>query len=466
MKFNPLVHQQLGFDHLTNNDRALLFAGMGLGKTATVLYSVDELICTGAMKGLLVVAPKRVAVLSWPDEVAKWENFNWLRIANLRTKRGQQAWKEGSADIYTINYEMLPKFSEQFLKGERQSSLPVDSILFDEIDMAKNQASKRIRALRKYIYKIPRRWGMTGTPVSNHRFDIFAQVRLVDDGETWKCPMNPRGTSFGAWKKQYFEVEDNYSQYPKFILRKGSEEALEEKLQNIALVLQSKDYLKIPPVVTHDIEVALPPDAKKLYKRIQKELLAEFEEGFALTAANLAVLRTKLLQITSGAVYVQQGEDISTRKVQILHDRKVEAVRKLAKDNGNKPILVACKYRHEVDRLVEALPGAEEFTNERLDAWNKGEVPFFVAHPKKISHGLNLQQGGNIVCWFTLDDSRGLYDQFNARLARQGQTEETHIYRLFAGDIDHAVAGNLGKKGNDQDSFLSVLNNLKRLNEI
>ena len=466
MIFNPRIHQDMMFGHLIGNDIAALFVDMGLGKTASCLQALVHLISDGSCRGALVVAPLRVSVLTWPHEVEKWDNFKWLTVANMRTKKGQEHWRNGTADIYTINYESLPKFTKMFLHGQRASQLPIDTIIFDELDNAKNPGSKRINAYRKHNDKISRRWGMTGTPVSNNRLDLFAQIRLLDGGERWKCAANPTGKAYGKWKRQYFEVENEFSEYPKYVPRPGSEQILENKIADMTLVLSAADYLEIPPVSFHDIPVTLPPDAKKLYAKVEKELLALLDDEFEIVAVNAAVLTMKLLQITSGAVYVQQGDDVDSRRPEIIHDAKIKALKQLQKQHDGKPLLIPCQYKHEIQRILDEFPGAEKFKNDRLQAWNNGEIPVMVAHPKSIGHGLNLQDGGNIICWFSLGYSRALYDQMNARLARQGQTRETLIYRLICpGTVDDAVAAALNDKDNDQAAFLETLKNLRRLAE-
>lgn len=460
MQFNPLEHQDLAIDHLTPRNEALLFAGMGLGKTASCLSALDWLFIDGDCKGILVVAPLRVAVLTWPDEVEKWDNFQYMRVANLRTKAGKKAWAEGKAHIYCINYEALPRFVAENIKGKRASELPVDSVLFDEIDNAKNPGSKRIRDFRKFARpKFRRAWGMTGTPVSSNYLDLFAQVRLIDQGKLF-------GLVFGKWRHQYFEFDNPFSQYPKYVLREGSKGKLEKEISNLALVLRSEDWLKIPPVKYVDVPVSIPKEAKRIYNKVEKELLETLDSGLEIMAPNAAALVTKLLQINSGAVYVQEGDDVSTRTVETIHTAKIDALKKLHKQHGNAPMLVACHYRHEIDRILEAIPGAELFQNDRLKAWNNREIPMLVAHPKSIGHGLNLQQGGNLLTWFSLGYNPRLYSQFNARLARQGQQHRTTVYRLMVhGSIDDAAASSLESKNNDESAFLKTLQNIKRLAE-
>ena len=465
MKFTPKPNQVAMIKHGITNPITAWFVEMRLGKTASRLSVWDFLICDGAMRGVLVVAPLRVAVLTWPNEVEKWDNFRWMKVANLRTKAGKQAWVDGTADIYVINYESLPRFTREFIKGKKASELPVDEVFFDESDNAKNPGAKRINEFRKYGRPKFRRCGIqTGTPISNNRLDIFAPMRLLTEGECWKNAANPKGTAFAPWRRQYFQAENPNAEWPKFIPRDGSEELIEEAISPWSLVQFTKDHADWSPPETHDVPVTLPAEAKKTYKKVEKELLQTLEDGFEIIAPNAAALVTKLLQITSGAVYVQQGEDVTTRKPETLHTAKLDALKKLHEEHGRRPMLVACQYVHERARILEAIPGAVEFTNDVLDPWDRGEIPMIVAHPKSIGHGLTLKDGGNLICWFSLGYSRGLYDQFNARLEGWGEDVATQVFRLICqGTIDDAVAGALESKDQDQQAFLQTLKNIKRL---
>jgi len=456
MLFSPLEHQHLAIDHMHEKDIALLFAGMGLGKTASTLEAFNRRFLDGDCKGVLIVAPLRVAVLTWPDEVKKWANFSWMRVANLRTKEGKRAWENGDAEIYCINYEALPTFSKNHIHGKRAAQMPVDAVVFDEISVAKNPQSKRINAFRKYIPKFRIRQGLTGTPLPNSHLDLFAQVRLVDEGERF-------GKFSTHYRKTYFRPENEYSDFPKYVLRDGAKEIIEEKLSDIALTLLSKDWLKIPPTELIDVPTTMNKKARETYQRLEEELIVLLSNGEKLKAVNLAVLAGKLLQITGGACYKTDEDDNATQEVETLHDSKIKALAKLYKDEGEEPILIACQYRHEIERVKKEL-GAIEFSEENLPKWNEGKIPMMVAHPKSISHGLNLQHGGRIIVWYSLSYSRETYDQFNARLARTGQQHITKIFRLICpGTIDDAVAGVLHNKGANQSAFLDAMNNVQRL---
>lgn len=488
MIFNPLEHQKLAIDWLKAREVAALFAGMGLGKSASVLAAFDWLMRDGQAKGLLVIAPLRVATLTWPHEVEKWHNFKYMRVACLRTKAGLRAWEEGTADIYTLNYESIPKFCKSHLVGATSDSIPVDTLVWDELSKAKNPSGKRINGytrvkkgkdgepetrinrlgnevqikervhgMHDFRNLFARHWGLTGTPTPNSYLDIFAQIRLLDGGARL-------GTAFTNFRKSYFEPEDAYSQYPKFIIRAGAKQFIEKRVSDMALTLRSEDWLDIPPTITEDIEISLPAAGKKVYKELEKEFLTilktEMKKGKPLevVAVNQGALIQKLLQATSGAIYDENKE------VGFVHDAKIKALIKLQKDLGE-PLLVATKFKHEQARILAACDKAEVFNDESLKRWQDGKIKFLLAHPLSIGHGVDgLQHGGRSTCWFSQTYSPEEYNQWNARLARTGQGKETRIYRLTVpGTFDDAAIEAVSQKNEGEKGFLAAVKNLQTL---
>tara|TARA_R110000868_G_scaffold124963_8_gene330219 strand:- start:2987 stop:4423 length:1437 start_codon:yes stop_codon:yes gene_type:complete len=476
MIFTPKPYQQLGINHLGENDIAALFAGMGLGKTAMVLSRLASDIADGSCRGALIIAPLRVSLFTWIDEVAKWKNFKWMNIVSLRTPEGMAAWERGEACIYTLNYESIhiPRTTrdgekldygiiKKILHGKKASELPVDTVVWDELSKAKNPSSKRIQFFRKYRSKFTRHWGLTGTPIPNSYQDIFAQIRLLDDGAMF-------GKVMGNFKTQYLEPEDFTER--KWRVRPDCVGLIEEKLATIALTLRSEDYLDIPPVRVEDIPVVLPPKIKTVYKKMEKELIVTLENS-QISAVNKGVLVGKLQQILCGSIYAESVESlfdpsIDSRVTTIIHDAKVKALRKLFDEEGQKPMLVIIRFKHERAEVLKAFPEAVEFHSDRLSDWNAGKIKMMVAHPLSMSHGLNMQDGGSRITWVTLPFSTEEYDQTNARLARMGQTQETKIFRLIVeGTLDDGVAAVLEAKTETQDGFLKKLSrNMKVLRAV
>lgn len=455
--FVPEVYQEFAIDHLLENKQAALFAGLGLGKTACTLAAVQSLFDDLAIRAVLVVAPMRVCNLTWPNEVAKWTQFKWMRVANLRTKEGRDAYRRRLAQIYVINYEMLPAFCHKTLVPEvrRYGNTAFDVLIWDELSKAKNHSGVRVNAMRKFWQRIERHWGLTGTPAPNSQLDLFAQIRLLDGGQRL-------GQSFYAFRQCYFYAADLENRH--WFIRSHERMKLEAKIADIALVLKSSDWLNIPDTVVEDIDVPLPQKARDIYKKFARELYILIEQD-EIEAVNAAVLVNKLLQITSGAVYDAE------RKVVPLHDAKLDALAALRKRTVG-PLMVTYQYQHERDRIARRFPDAVLFSDakshrqqdELAKRWNAKEIPLMVVSPQSVGHGLNLQEGGCEICWFSTTWSRELYDQMNARVARKGQTEVPRVYRLVSPQtMDDAVVEALKSKGDQQSLLLDTIANFRKL---
>lgn len=484
--------------------------GMGLGKSAVTLHAFDLLRRAERTTGALIVAPKRVARLTWPNEVEKWDNFRHLRIAGLHTPEGKAALEAGSADLYVTNFERLPELQDYF--HGRRGAWAFDTLIIDELSKVKNPSSKRIKGgaafclrdvdtnrmvendkllrwakhadrdvadmgllrdvlgvglgkthekgLYHYLHKVPRRWGLTGTPMSEHLLDLYGQIFLLDDGrrlgrtksafeEKWFYrPL--RRTALGTVEPSRFEL----------LPKEGAEEEIVAALSDICLSLRSSDYLESPPPRTTDHGLTLPAKARKDYETMERELLLELALG-NVESPTAAVLSNKLLQITGGAVYIT--DDPEGRFAE-LHDAKLAALEDIRKARKGEPLIVFTAFRHERQRVLRRFPDFAPWSDRLFDDWNAGKVPGVVADPRSIGHGLNLQHGGKTVVWFTLPWSRDLYDQSNARLYRRGQTQEVEVVRILAQDtMDDAVVEALDTKGSRQDSFLQALHNLQLL---
>jgi SNF2 family DNA or RNA helicase len=446
--FRPFDYQVPMVDHLLANDRAALFVSPGKGKTVVTLTALDTLATCGQLRGALIVAPLRVCSITWPAQVARWAHTSWMRVANLRTAEGLQAWLDGTADIYLINSELLPNRLPLMFPKRKTFVCPVDTLVIDELSLAKNPQSKRFKALHKHLGAITRRWGLTGTPIPNNYLDLWMQVRMLDDGKRL-------GKTFSSYKEEHFYPAD-YMGYT-YKLVTGAKEQIDRRLSDLALVMVG-DPNDLPSSSFIDIPAALPPAARKQYKTLEKEMLAEIADG-EITAPSAGVLVNKLLQLTSGAVY---DED---RNVLPVHAAKLDALRDLLAKHKGEPVLILTAFKHESARILAAIPEARMFDELFLRDWQDGRIPVWVADPRSLSHGIDgLQKSCRIAIWCSLTYSHETYVQTNARLIRTGQTAETIIYRIICpGTIDDAVAEALRDKSDTQTGMLHAVRALQRM---
>jgi len=345
MHFTPVEPQRLIIKHLEKCNDALVLVGMGIGKSASILYHLNDLFLSGAAVGALIVAPLRVATLTWPAECRDWEQFRWMRVANLRTESGQRDFLRGAAHIYLCNYESLHHLAS--LVERRGGKLPYDVAIYDESTKAKNPSSKRINFYRRKVPRPARSIALTGTPMPNSHLDLFAQVRLVDDGLRL-------GTSFTKFKQEFF-MQPGY-QFAPWKAKAGSTKIIEEKISDLTITLKSSDWLDIPDTVIEDVEVKFTDELQEKYQTLEKELVIELRKDKTLNVASSAALITKLLQFTSGHMYCDEGE------VHPIHDLKFDALKKIIKQEG-KPVFVACMFKHEYTRMKEHFPNSVFFND-------------------------------------------------------------------------------------------------------
>ena len=232
----------------------------------------------------------------------------------------------------------------------------------------------------------------------------------------------------------------------------GAEERIYEKIGDITISMKAKDYLKMPELIENNVYVKLDGRAGQLYEELKADMVLEYK-GAEIDAVNAAVLSNKLLQMSNGAIYSEDGQVLP------IHDKKLDALEDLHESANGKPVLVAYWFKHDLSRIKARFPFAREIkTAADIRDWNKGGITMGLIHPASAGHGLNLQQGGSTIIWFGLTWSLELYQQLNARLYRQGQKETVVIHHILAkGTMDERVLRAVGEKDKTQTALIDAV---------
>ena len=391
----------------------------------------------------LVVAPLRVAKYTWADEIRKWDHLNGLTVSILcGTPEERRAAAETKANIHIINRENLPWLVDHY------PAMKYDMVVFDELSSFKNSQAKRFRAALHYTITADRVVGLTGTPASNGYMDLFGEYKVIDGGRRL-------GRFISRYRQQYFmpDKTNGHIVYS-YKLRKDAEKEIQEKISDITVSMQAKDYLKLPECLYTKNYVCMDDKEQKIYKSLKRDLIIPLDDDQEITAQSAAALSNKLIQMANGAVYTDEGG------VKEIHDHKLEALSDIIEQQNGKPLLVAYWYKHDLSR-IEAYLRREGINPVRIDsednirAWNERKVLVGLIHPASAGHGLNLQSGGSTLCWFGLTWSLELYQQTNARLYRQGQPETTVITHIITkSTMDVAVMKALETKDITQDTLI------------
>ncbi len=433
-------YQERGVKFIKEVGKCGLFIALGMGKTLTSLTAISDLSDSMDVSKVLIIAPLRVANTTWHKELKSWEHTKHLSysICTGSEKNRLQGLMKNS-DIYIINRENVKWLVDHYGK-----KWPFDMVVIDESSSFKSATSQRWKALRKVTPYIDRTVLLTGTPAPNGLMDLYAQVYLLDTGARL-------GRNMTAYKARFFETD--YMGY-KYTPREGSENIVYSLISDLVMTMRAEDYLQLPDRIDLVQSVTLPTKLKAQYDTLEKEFIAEINDT-ELAVFNAAALANKLLQFSNGAAYTDEHKNWVE-----LHNGKLDALKEIVEDNSGENILVAYNYKTDLERLQKTFPNAVVLDKEGLsvDKWNRGEIKMLLAHPASAGHGLNLQHGGSMIVWFGLNWSLELYQQFNGRLHRQGQTKPVRIIHLVAeGCIDEKVMTAIEGKAKTQDELLDYL---------
>ena len=454
MKYTPHEYQTYAAEFIKAHPISAVFLDMGLGKTSITLTAIADMLRDSfEVRRVLVIAPLRVALNTWPAEIEKWDHLQGLSYAAaVGNEKERRAAFVKHADITIINRENL-----QWLVDYSGIPFDFDMVVIDELSSFKNHQSKRWKAMMKVRPRVKRIVGLTGTPASNSLMDLCAEFRVLDMGERL-------GRFITAYRTDYFTPDKRNGQIVySYKLLPGAEDAIYHKISDITISMKAADHLKMPELVNSEYAVYLSESEKAHYEQLKRNLVLTVENG-EITAANAAALSNKLCQMTNGAIYDDDG------KVTRIHDRKLDALEDIIEAANGSPVLVAYWYKHDLDRIKARLDSLNVAyglidKDESIAAWNSGEIPVGLIHPASAGHGLNLQQGGSTIVWFSIPWSLELYTQAVDRLFRQGQKSETVsvIHIVTKGTIDERVMKALSQKELTQTALIdAVKSNLDR----
>lgn len=467
-KYVPRPYQPAITNHIIHNERSNVFAGMGVGKTPATLEAISTLLLLGEVKRVLIVAPKRVAVSTWPGEIATFnKSFGHLTIAvAVGTEKQRREAIESSAKLVTINYDNMVWLIENY-----GAVWPFDMVVCDEASRNKGarvsiqtskkgkkflngQGGKRTKALARVAFtRVTRFVNLTGTPAPNGLQDIWGVCFFLDSGKRL-------GTSFTGFSHRWFRaLPGSTPQRQQIEPLPYAEEQIRAAIKDITIAIEARDHFDLPPLIENHIKVELPPAALKLYKQMETALFIELE-GKPIEAFTAASMTQKLLQISSGAAYTDDKGTWS-----LVHDGKIEALESVIEEAAGMPVIVFYHFKSDLARILKAFPKSVHLGDDPkiIDRWNAGQIPILVAHPQSAGHGLSLQHGSNIMCFFSTSWNLEADLQAQERLgptrqAQSGYKRPVFLHRLIgAGTLEEVVVKRLRTKASIQDALMEAM---------
>ena len=276
MQYKPYEYQRTAMQWILDHKRCGLFLDMGLGKSSITLTALQELIDDCEVGRVLVVAPKKVAETTWTTEAQKWNHLKTLRVAKVMgTEKQRRLALEQKADIYVIGRD-----SFVWLVGIYGGMLPFDVLVIDELTSFKSPKSERFKAMRMATPTVKRVIGLTGTPAPNGLIDLWAQMYCLDMGARL-------GKSISKYRETYFETHKWNNIIVRCDVKKGCDDIIKTKIEDICLSMQAKDYLQLPALLTHTVKVELSTSTMAAYTKFEKDKVIEFNDAHQGEPANV-----------------------------------------------------------------------------------------------------------------------------------------------------------------------------------
>ena len=437
---------------LYQNDEAMVVLRPGAGKTITALTAITELLRDKVIRHALVIAPKRVARVVWPDEIDSWAHTTKLRYAILDGSPGEReillrAIPVSQRDLTIVGIDLIPWLMKELAK--HPGSPLFDLLVIDEASRLRNPGGVRAKDLAKNAHRWKMVWGLSGTLRPSSAQDLFMPSRVVTRGKLW-------GKSFHGWRKRNFYPVDfqGYDWQP----LPGAEAKLNAEIAPLVSTVKDGELMQPEPTVIID-RVQLPPEARHQYDAMNRKLVAD-AGGQSIVAASTGVATGKLAQIANGFLYGEGKQPIP------CHTAKREWLEDVI-ESATGPTLLIYDFNSDLamlrDALGEDLPyigagvSATETSNRIVD-WNAGKFPFMALHPASGGHGLNLQHGGADMAWIAPTWSPEYWEQTIARLNRSGQKRQV-IVRVCVADqtVDDLKLDRVHHKMTAQEAFEAYL---------
>ena len=446
-------YQQRIASALYESDEKIAVARPGGGKTIAGLTAIQELIRDKHIRHALVIAPKRVARMVWPDEIKLWAHTQGMSYQVLtgtpqHRNIGLAEAHAGQFDITIVGIDIVEWLVEQLAKLPEDSRL-FDLLVIDEVSKLRDPSGVRARRLLKHAKRWRMVWGLTGTLRPSGAEDLFMPATVVTRGALW-------GKSFYSWRKTRFYPLD-YQGYTWAPLP-GAEELINQELTPLCVTLRDDELPQLPELSIVFDRVELPAAARKQYEDMHEKLVLRDGDDTVI-AISTAVATGKLAQLANGFVY-DNGVTLP------IHSEKEQWAQDVI-DAAAGPVLFIYEYREDLEMLRrllgEDLPYlgdgvTDKASDHNITQWNTGTVPFMAMHPASGGHGLNLQHGGCDMAWISPTWSPELWEQTIARLHRSGQTRPVVVRVCVADDtVDQMKLDRVHQKMTAQQAFEAYL---------
>jgi len=437
----PFEHQKDTASFLTLNKKSFCFNEQGTGKTASSIWAADYLIKIGKVKRVLVICPLSIMDSAWRNDLFSFAMHRTVDVAHGDKAKRKKIINSG-AEFVIINYDGVEVVQDEIAAGG------FDLFIVDEATHYKNAQTKRWKTLNKLIKEDDWLWMMTGTPAAQSPVDAYGLAKLVN-------PLSvPR--FYGAWRDMVMQKVTHFTYKPKETAKDTVHLALQP-----AIRFTKEECLDLPDMVYTKRFVEMTAQQKKYYNTLKKQMLMQVA-GESVTSVNAAINMNKLLQISAGAVYTDDGDSI-----EFDIKNRYQALKETI-DESSQKVLVFVPFRHTIDMLTrklrkdgittEVIRGdvpASKRTEIFAQFQNEADPRVLVIQPQSAAHGVTLTAANTIV-WWGPTSSLETYLQANARIHRAGQKHKCTVIQIAGSEAEKRIYKMLDERINIHSAMIDL----------
>lgn len=450
--YKPMTHQVVSIKHNDKSNIVFDVSDPGTGKTFVRIIGFAKRRKAGG-GCLLVLAPRSLLRSVWVNDIAKFAPS--LRVSVADANNREAAFAE-DADVYITNVDAVKWLAERKPAFFARFS----ELVVDESTAYKHHTSQRSKAAAKIAKHFKYRCCMTGTPNGNTITDIWHQVQILDEGKRL-------GFSFYKFRDAVCQPTQvgRSAQAIRWNDKEGAEEAVFGLLSDIVIRHKFEECTDIPANHVYSVDYDLTAKQMRAYFEMeQTQMLTLKNSAQSVLAINAAAVATKLLQISSGAVYDGTGGymTVDTARYEMILDLVEQ----------RKHSLCFFFWKHQRDALLKeavkrgvthaVIDGgtSDKEREEIVRGYQAGVYQVLFAHPKSAAHGLTLTKGTATI-WSSPTYDLEVFKQGSKRQHRIGQTAKTETIVILAkGTIEEKVYELMEGKNKRMTNLLDLFGTL------
>lgn len=457
----PFQHQQEVFERTRDKTHFGILWEQGTGKSRMLIDSAAWLYAQGEVDAVFVVAPNGVQRNWVTDELPKHLHqdvehvsycYSSKRAGTKDNERKVEALLayEGFA-ILAMSYDAMiteagKTLARRFLTQRRCL------YVLDESTRIKNPTAIRTKTILASAKFAKYRRILTGTPITNGPFDIYSQMKFLDE-DFWKH----EGFSSFTVFKQFFGVFRKMTNqhtgrlFDQCVAYKNLP-VLQRILERCTSRVLKEDVLDLPPKVFSNRYYEMTPVQLRMYEELRNDYVTRLEGGEDDIVAGLAIVRLmRLQQITCNYIPTEPDKPLT-----MIGDKnpRLDLLADIVEDVPHQAIIWS-RFTKDIDLICDLLGkkavryDGRVDENGRIETLNKfhgGEAQFFVGNPAACSEGLTLTEAKTVIR-YTNNFKLAERLQSDDRAHRIGQDKSVHYIDLVCqGTIDQHIVKSLLSK--------------------